>query len=177
MIGVVGKGASSAFDRLDGAFGLPHPWMRTALHMLGAPRMKFPPSPAYMCFYGGVGLCVLAAWLAVEQRGLASGAMNVATMLGQSSLFMFVLQFYLFYTLLHLARPYLPFAGAWPVYLLLCVLAVGLSAVVWHRRGYRRFLAVGFVTWYEHRPLQHFRTRQVPIPSRLSVGAAVPWSD
>jgi hypothetical protein len=72
-------------------------------------------------------------------------------MFGQASLFVFILQFFVYFTLVHLARPYLPFTSAWPVYLVTSMWGIVALGRAWYRRGYRRFVTVGLRDWHERR--------------------------
>jgi hypothetical protein len=122
-----------------------------AVRMLTSPHMKFPPSPAYFLFYGGLGLLWVSLWLAAERRGRFLAVTDGAVMLGQASLFVFILQFFVYFTLVHLVRSYLPFTFAWPVYLVASMGGVVGLTWVWHRLGYRRFVTVGLRNWPEQR--------------------------
>jgi uncharacterized membrane protein len=128
-----------------------HTSVMTAMDVLTAPHTKSPPSPGYFLTWGGVGLCFVAMWLAVERRGWARRAIDVGSALGQSSLFMFVAQFYVYFTFVFLVRSHLPFKWAWPAYLAASMIAIVLPTLEYHRRGYRRFITVGFARWYDRR--------------------------
>jgi hypothetical protein len=144
LLGLSGRIAGIAFRHLADGFGI-EGWLRAAVETLCSPHVKFPPSPVYVCFFGGLGIILLSACLEAENRGLIAQVIRYAASLGQTSLVMFVTQFYLFYTVLYLLRPRLPLAGAWPVYLLLSIMIVVQIARIWHRRGYRKYLTVGLV--------------------------------
>jgi len=112
---------------------------------------KFPPGPVYLLFYGGIGVLLVGLlmrfadalwpWLS---RGLG--------VVGRSSFFTYVVQWFVFTTLVPLLH--LPVGRLWPVYFtLLLAVTYGLAAM-WDRARGNRFLTVGLVYAYdsfEHR--------------------------
>jgi hypothetical protein len=131
-------GIHSAASRLTVNEG---PW--TALRLLTLPFQKEPPSPAYLLFYGAIGLGMISACLFCERRGLCRGFASRTIVLGQTSLVAFVAQYYVFYTALEFLLRNRLLTLAWPVYFLVSVAAVFAIALAWHRRGYDRFITVG----------------------------------
>jgi hypothetical protein len=122
------------------------------MHLLGPsalflvmPLQKQPPSPAYLLCYGSAGLALISACLLVERTGIAQRVVAHATAFGQSSLFAFVLQAYVYYAGIARVRDFLPLASRiWPVYLAMTMVFIVGSALIWHRRGYNRFVTVGY---------------------------------
>jgi hypothetical protein len=50
-----------------------------------------------------------------------------------------------YFTILAPLRIYLPFrSAAWPIYLVISIAVILLPALAWHRRGFNRFLTVGY---------------------------------
>jgi uncharacterized membrane protein len=139
---------------LSAGVALHNPWL-SAAGIFTSPGMRFPPSAGYLVFYSGLGWCWIYLWLSIERSDWAPRLINNFAALGQVSLFMFVAQYYVYFTVIYLVRPHLPFAWAWPVYLVISMLAVILPALEWHRRGYRRFMRVGFKHWYNRRLVHH----------------------
>jgi hypothetical protein len=152
-IGAAAKGGYIALERLSRALGLTDDRLIRALRTLTSPHLKWPPSPAYVVFNGGLALCLLSLWLLAERRGWMARTMDYAVAVGRSTLFMFIAQFYVYYTVVYLVHAHVPFAWAWPIYLTVSMLAVILPALEWHRRGYRRFITVGFAWWCERKPV------------------------
>jgi hypothetical protein len=62
---------------------------------------KIPPSPLYVTFYCGMGLLLLGAafWLAQHGQVLGKALLGRLAVIGRASLFVFVLQYFLFWTL------------------------------------------------------------------------------
>lgn len=109
---------------------------------LTGPRQKLPPSPTYFLGYASVGLGMMWALLEAERRGWLRRTLGILASLGQSSLFVFVLQYYVYFTVVHLLPlPYTPF---WPAILAVSALIIILLARLWLRRGYNRFITVGY---------------------------------
>jgi len=120
-------------------------WLGSAGLFLALPVQKQPPSPAYLLCYGSVGLGLISACLLVERTGFAQRIVARASAFGQTSLFAFVLQSYVYYSGVALVRGYFPLAAqVWPVYLSMTVVFIVVTSLVWHRRGYNRFLTVGY---------------------------------
>jgi hypothetical protein len=111
------------------------------LVVLGSPWKKLPPSPAYLLFYGGLALLLLASALILERRRFAQRAFAWASLLGRTSLFVFIVQFYVYYVLLlSLNLPYTPF---WPLLFVASLAGITLLAKVWDDGAMNRHLSVG----------------------------------
>jgi uncharacterized membrane protein len=124
-------------------FGPEHARLQEVVHILTS-RLQFPPAPVYLLLYGGLGLGVLSLWLLVDRRAAIPRLARFAAMLGQNSLFMFICQAAVYYTIVHTVHARLPYAWAWPGYLAMSMALVILCTLAWHRLGYRTFLTVGY---------------------------------
>jgi len=109
---------------------------------LTGPRHKLPPSPAYFLSYSAIGLAIMWVLLEAERRGWFTRSLAVLALLGQSSLFVFVLQYYVFYTVIFLLP--LPYTPLWPLILAAAAGLITLLAHLWLRQGYNRFITVGY---------------------------------
>ena len=105
-LSAVAKGAYMVAVRRH-LLGGPQSRLQELVHILTS-RTKWPPAPGYLLFYGGLGVSVLAFCLLAEQRQTVLRMRTFAAVLGQNSLVMFVIQAAVYYTVLHLVRPYLP---------------------------------------------------------------------
>jgi hypothetical protein len=125
--------------------------LAATLTSLSSPFLKLPPSPAYFCFWGGVGLfLILSVFLVVERRWLPR-ATRIAEILGQNSLFIFLLQEHLYVLVLWSWNP--PYGLYWPMLLLGTIaVAIGLT-YLWHLLGWSRHLTVGYGRWWGPRPV------------------------
>ena len=98
-------------------------------------------------FHASIGVLLLKLCFAAEQRKWnrpSSLYVEYASAIGQSSLFTFVWQYYVYYTGLHLVHAYLPFQWAWPLYFAVTVFLVAVPALWWQRAGHNRFITVGY---------------------------------
>ena len=108
------------------------------------PRSKLPPGPAYLLFYGGLGL-VLTAWcLTARPKTLMRPLIEWASTIGRASLMCFVVQDWM----LKLIPRILRFDGStsllfWAVYVCLAIAAVHWLAARWDAMGANRFLTLG----------------------------------
>lgn len=121
---------------------------------------KTPPAPAYLLFYCGAGIILSVSLfvLASSRRGLANTIATALAVLGRASLFVFVLQYFIFWTLPDLAG--ITPGNAHPV--LIFVAGVGLNwlaAVLWNRLGGNRLLTLGI-----RRGLPERRIEAAPLP-------------
>jgi glucan phosphoethanolaminetransferase (alkaline phosphatase superfamily) len=65
-------------------------------------------------------------------------------MLGRTSLFVFLGHWFVYLIAIMGLRNWLPFVWAWPIYFVMSVVLIVSSAAAWHRRGYNRFITVGY---------------------------------
>ena len=113
---------------------------------------KFPPGPVYLLCFGGIGLLLVSAILETGRRGLQPFLMNQLRQIGMASLFIYVLQFYLYAVVLSALR--LPYSPLWPLIFLLSVVILVRAAAAWNAREGNRFLTVGvgrLLKWNETR--------------------------
>lgn len=110
-------------------------------HLLLSPFQKWPPAPMYFLFYGGIGCAILCGCYLLERHGRAPRLLQVLTLLGQTSLVVFVIQDFVYIALLDRLRP--PLTPAWPLLLLGSIVLITAVAHVWLKQGWNRFLTVG----------------------------------
>jgi uncharacterized membrane protein len=99
---------------------------------------KRPPFPGYFLFFGGVGLFLLSAFLKFDgSNRFVREFSQVMIMVGRTSLFVFIVQYYVYFTIFsELRLPYSPF---WPVYFFLSVGFILLLSNLWyHKRVIQR---------------------------------------
>ena len=104
------------------------------------PFQKLPPSPGYFAFYGGMGLLILRGFIELEHINTGRILLKVASIVGQTSLFAFFVQSYLYFTVLDaLSSPQTPF---WPLYFLGSFALLCVACMMWHARGWNRLFTV-----------------------------------
>ena len=100
---------------------------------------KRPPSPAYFCLYSGLGLAIMYLMFRFEGKSrLLAGYMRIASMSGRVSVFMFIVQYYVYFTIFVLAD--LPYSHLWPLYFIASVAVVAFVSQIWDNGNYNRFL-------------------------------------
>ncbi len=105
---------------------------------------KLPPSPAYFLFYGASALVLLDIMIRLERSALKDTVLGRLTPIGQSSLFVFILQYYMYYSI---AVWWFPRGSLWSALLLLPTLAFIYGAtMLWRRFGLDRLLTLGRVS-------------------------------
>lgn len=111
-------------------------------YMLTSPLQKFPPSLAYLLWYGGVGLILTGLILRADRLGLFHRGLEWLSLLGRTSLFVFLLQFYLYFVVLYYLA--LPFSPLWPLYFALSMGVVYGMARWWWGIGGNRYLELTY---------------------------------
>lgn len=114
-------------------------------HLLTGPFAKIPPSPDYLAVYGGAGLTLMGLLLRYGARPELARAVSWLALIGRNSLFVFIVQYYVYFVLLHAIRR--PPMFAWPMLFAASVLGIVATAWWWDRRNGNRFLTVG-VVWF-----------------------------
>ncbi len=104
---------------------------------------KIPPTPAYLAFYGGLGLAMIGGFIAAWRRGwpYAHAVLQWLAVIGRASLFAFVLQYFLYWTLPDWMgiRP-----GPWSGLIYVAnVLLLWFACRAWTALGGNRLLTVG----------------------------------
>ncbi len=108
------------------------------------PRVKRPPSPAYLLFYGGAGLLLLAAFFIRRPGWLFGTITQPLRLIGQASLAAFIAQDWLIY----IVPALLGFSGVtsvpfWLTYLAFCAYALYRLARFWRQRNGNRYFTIG----------------------------------
>ena len=102
---------------------------------------KFPPGPTYLVFFGGAGMILVSTAFALAHHRLWTYVTRPLSAIGRASLFVFVIQGYVYY----LAVPAigLRFPQIWPVYYAATILFFLGLATLWNRFDGNRYLTVG----------------------------------
>jgi hypothetical protein len=102
---------------------------------------KTPPAPLYLMFYAGTGLALSGALLKLAARKMASAVLVRLSIIGRASLFVFVLQYFLYWTLPDLLGIQV---NRWcSLVFLLNVILVYHAAAMWVQYGGNRWLTLG----------------------------------
>lgn len=113
------------------------------LWALTSPICKSPPSIIYFLFYGGIGLFVIGFLLYFEQRKWLSFHLKMTATIGRSSLFIFIAQYYFYYTILY--AMHLHYSQVWPIYFLFSLFCIFWLARIWDSMKLNRFLTLGAI--------------------------------
>jgi uncharacterized membrane protein len=115
---------------------------------------KYPPGPAYILFFGGMALLLMSGLLLSKSNRWFEGPMRSLETLGRNSLPAFLLQYFVYYTVLHWLVTetafITPFVGG--VYLLLSILGLFASVRLLDRHHIQRVWTVGLPTLLEYWP-------------------------
>jgi hypothetical protein len=106
-----------------------------------SPFQKLPPGPVYALGYGGLGLAFLLMFMRLEEHVPGSRLLSALGVFGRASLFVFIRQYFVFFTGFEILRP--AYSPWWPLWLGAATIAMWLVAREWDRRGLNRLLTVG----------------------------------
>jgi hypothetical protein len=112
------------------------------LDLLLSPWQRLPPSLVYVLFFGGAGLLLIVATFVSWEHGLFPRVRWWLTLLGQTSLFVFLLQAWVFYGLMYFAR--IPVTDGWPLLFAGILGVITAAAYAWRRYDGNRLLTVGW---------------------------------
>jgi hypothetical protein len=121
--------ASAAGARLELIYSLSSPWQ------------KLPPGPVYLLLFGGMGLVMLSLIWHAERMGRFRRLLNLAALWGRTSLFLFIVQYYVYYVGLFYWSP-AP-SRWWPLYFGLSLALMTSAAAAWYHHGCNRYLTLG----------------------------------
>jgi fucose 4-O-acetylase-like acetyltransferase len=103
---------------------------------------KLPPAPAYVLFYCGAGLAISAVLFAIASSRSGMVVAAPAAVLGRASLFVFIFQYFIFWTLPDLLGISPDSANLVAVFVL-GVVVNWVAAWCWDRAGGNRLLTLG----------------------------------
>ena len=103
---------------------------------------KLPPGPAYLCFYVGCAVLLATCCVWLERTSRGAPLLGVAALVGRHSLLAFVVQYLLYFTVLHSLQ--LRYTALWPLLFLASLLLVLAAVYLWQRIGGQRLLTIGY---------------------------------
>jgi hypothetical protein len=117
---------------------------------LGNPFGKFPPSPAYLLVFSSAGLTLVALTSFFVDRGLGRWLSDQALVIGRASLFVFIIQSYLYYLIeVHWLHP---LSRSWPLAFAGSLVVVFVMAKAWLALGGNRLLTFRWAVLNTNRP-------------------------
>jgi hypothetical protein len=120
---------------------------------------KLPPGPMYLLAFGGIGLLITAGAIWIDARRVAPRALAAVALIGKSSLFVFVFQYYLYFVALR--GLHLPSIRWWPAYYAASMLLVYAASRLWMTYDLNRYLTVGY-PWVAGRPARATPASRTP---------------
>lgn len=138
----IAAAVSRGLERTHHAPWAPAAEIFTRLPDVLSPFQKLPPGPVYLLAYGGLALVALSAIIWADEHRRAIPVLQAAALVGRTSLFVFVLQYYVNFVLVPLVHwPDVPW---WPVYFALSLAAIYAAASYWSAHGLNRLISVGY---------------------------------
>ena len=110
-------------------------------HMLSI-ESKFPPSPAYFLWFGGIGLCIIALMYRPAGNRILDSARRLVHPLGRSSLMLYIVSDYLFHVPFVIWKPH--DTRMWVPTFIALLLPLYVTSVVWTQHEGNRVLTVGY---------------------------------
>jgi len=124
-----------------------------AIHAFASPFLKQPPSLGYFMTQGSLGLCLVYGCFVAEQQNVWALILKKIGTLGEASLFVFFIQWYVYLIGIYSLREHVVASWAWPAYFLASIAFIAASGLMWTRYGCNRLLTVGYGrTWILGRP-------------------------
>lgn len=139
-------------------FTLEHPVTR----LLSAGQ-KFPPGPAYLLLYGGLGAVLLGVMAWLEQGRRLVRVLALCARAGQASLVLFIAQYFVYMAGLSLIE--LSWTPWWPLYFAASALGLFWFGDAFQRRFGSRLFSVGLGAWARRETCE-----RVASPRRHSTG-------
>ncbi|MCU0411464.1 MAG: hypothetical protein MUF82_02885, partial [Bacteroidetes bacterium] len=103
---------------------------------------KLPPTIPYFLFYGSIGLAFLFLFLRYSETPIMRGFARHASILGQTSLFAFIFQYFIYFTVFVWMD--LPYSPVWPITFLVSAAIVYAASHWWFSRGLNVYLAIPY---------------------------------
>jgi uncharacterized membrane protein len=126
-----------------------------ALYETLNPLGKRPPSPAYLFFYGGLGLLLLAKLFEGRPAWLVQPVIHSAEVIGRASLMSYIVQDWLFFLLPKmLGYDEVTSVPFWLAYVTISVLFLYALALKWNHLGGNRLFTVGLKTLWRKRSVK-----------------------
>lgn len=137
-------------DSLPGTLREPH--VADLLRHTIDPRIKWPPSPAYLLFYGGAGLLMAGIFFAGKPAAIVGPIVRITSTIGRASLMCFVLQDWLLFVVPKIFgfRDVIS-VTFWLAYVSFVLVALYVAALFWGSIRGNRFFTVGLRALYRRR--------------------------
>ena len=110
------------------------------LHYMFTYYQKNPPSIEYFLFYGGISLIILSLMFILNNFAILKKIMKPFEIIGRSSLFVFVIQYY-FYFFLLVFFP-IPYTKLWPIIFIISLILVYYFSTLWDKNGMNKYITV-----------------------------------
>jgi hypothetical protein len=135
-LGLIGVGSAGVCLGVAANFVFDLIGVSGAIGSLASPTQKFPPSPAYLAFFGGCGL-IMTGFLLIAQRLPISPITTWLRLLGRTSLCVFILQYHVYY----LAMRFVPDAVLqfWLILFAASLAFISACAWMWEKAGGNRW--------------------------------------
>jgi uncharacterized membrane protein len=128
--------------------GLPRKTESTSTLFFLFYSQKLPPTILYFLFYGGIGLIILYFFLRYEKNVMTRRIIHFTEIIGKSSLFVFILQYYVYFTFIVLLK--LEYTLFWPCYFLASISIIYLITRFWYDRGFNKYLTIPYSRLLQH---------------------------
>jgi hypothetical protein len=109
-------------------------------YWLTSPYQKLPPSPVYFAFYGSLTYFILFFLLKLRNWSFTKQVVKVTSILGRSSLFVFIVQYYIYFALLPFMN--LSYSIFWPFFLIGSIVPIIAVAFLWDKKQFNRFITL-----------------------------------
>jgi len=101
---------------------------------------KNPPGLLYFVFYGSCGIFLLVLLDYIIKRKPTSYLIRKLEIMGQVSLFVFIVQYFLYFFVISLLK--IPYISWWPLIYVFSMVIIMAAATEFHKRGLNRYITV-----------------------------------
>jgi uncharacterized membrane protein len=101
---------------------------------------KNPPGIIYFLFYSGLGLIMLLVLNIIIEKKYFKVLINILEIIGQTSLFAFILQYYIYFSILIWINP--SYTPLWPILFLSTVIIQLILIKIWNKEGCNKYLTI-----------------------------------
>jgi len=125
---------------------------------LAKQSQKLPPTIGYFLYHGSIGVMILLTFMQYRDNDMVKKMLQALAFIGQASLAVFIVQYYVYYTIFYSIHAGDAVYWVAPLYFILSVALLWWFSIVWVRLGWNKYLSVLYpITCLQHNGTVGFR--------------------